>query len=471
MVAEIPELEDLAQAKLALAQLAEARQFQEAASLAAKAAALWPDDADFRAERAKHLLAAGALLEAETAAREALNAEASEAQKEVIWIILADALIRQERAADARETLREACFALPGSVALQARRGHQAAQAGDFPEVIDAYQAARDLAPEREVLHLGLLNGLWMAKRYALGSAAAARAVEQFPESASLRQQQASFLLAEGRTADAAAAARSALTIDPSLSASYWTLVSALWAADRQNEALRELVKACERLPGDAFLLMQLGRTARILSHHELAVRGYELAVTRPDAPEIAWTGLVQTLIEIDRLPEAFAHAKRGALGRSDISGMPSLLAEVILRQGAGEESASLSLAEILGLPVEAAQIQDAIIGALMRLDRWSEALGLLESLIGQAPREPAIAVKYAQALAGTGALAKAEELLEAILASNPDFIPAWQGLCDTLRRQKRIKESLVAYRRMEALGASQTILKETRYNLFGEYD
>lgn len=467
----LPELENPVQAKAALAQLAQARQFQEAASLAAKAAALWPDDADFRGERAKHLLAAGALLEAEAAAREVLLAEASDAQKEAAWIILADALIRQERAADAREALREACFALPGSVALQARRGHQAAQAGDYPEVIDAYQAARDLAPEREALHLGLLNGLWMAKRYALGTAAAARAVEQFPESAALRQQQASFLLAEGRAAEAAAAARSALTKDPSLSASYWTIVSALWAADRQNEALRELIKACEHLPGDAFLLMQLGRTARILSQHELAVRGYELAVTRPDAPEIAWTGLVQTLIELDRLPPAFEYAKKGALGRSDISEMPSLLAEVILRQGADWESASLSLADIFGLPVEAAPIQDAIIGALMRLDRWPEALGLLEGLIAQAPREPAISVKYAQALIGTGALVKAEELLEAILASNPDFIPAWQGLCDTLRRQKRIKEALVAYRRMEALGASQKFLKETRYNLFGEYE
>ncbi len=471
VVSEIPELEDPAQAKAALAQLWKARHFREAASLAAKAAVFWPEDAHFHAERAKNLLAAGALLEAESAARDALNAEASETLKEEVWIILADALIRQERVADAREALREACFAIPGSVALQARRGHQAAQANDYPEVIDAYQAARDLAPEREVLHLGLLNGLWMAKRYALGSAAAARAVERFPESATLRQQQASFLLAEGRTAEAAAAARSALTIDPSLSASYWTLVSALWAADRQNEALRELVKACERLPGDAFLLMQLGRTARIMSRHELAVSGYESAVARPDAPEIAWTGLVQTLIELDRLPEAFAYAKRGALGRSDISEMPSLLAEVILKQGVGAESASLSLAEILGLPVEAAQIKDAIIGALMRLDRWSEALGLLEGLIAQAPREPAIAVKYAQALAGTGALAKAEELLAAILASNPDFMPAWQGLCDTLRRQKRIKESLAAYRRMEALGASPKTLKETRYNLFGEYD
>ncbi|MCA3358462.1 MAG: hypothetical protein ING02_10720, partial [Roseomonas sp.] len=55
MVAEIPELEDLGQAKAALVQLTEARQFQEAASLAAKAMALWPDDADFRAERAKLL--------------------------------------------------------------------------------------------------------------------------------------------------------------------------------------------------------------------------------------------------------------------------------------------------------------------------------------------------------------------------------------------------------------------------------
>jgi cytochrome c-type biogenesis protein CcmH/NrfG len=73
--------------------------------------------------------------------------------------------------------------------------------------------------------------------------------------------------------------------------------------------------------------------------------------------------------------------------------------------------------------------------------------------------------------LAGTGELVKSGELLEAVLATNPDFIPAWQGLCDILRRQKRIKESLVAYRRMEALGASQRILKETRYNLFGEYD
>jgi tetratricopeptide (TPR) repeat protein len=229
----IPELEDPAQAKATLRGLWQARQFHEAAALAAKAMALWPDEAGFREQRAKCLLAAGALLEAEAAAREALLAEASDAQKEGAWIVLTDALIRQERAADAREALREACFAMPGSVALQARRGHQAVQALDSPEAIDAYQAARDLAPEREVLHLGLLSGLWMAKRYAVGSAAAARAVELFPGSAVMLQQHASFLLAEGRAGDAAVVARAAIQLEPKNASAHWSLVDALWRQDR----------------------------------------------------------------------------------------------------------------------------------------------------------------------------------------------------------------------------------------------
>ena len=106
-----------------------------------------------------------------------------------------------------------------------------------------------------------------------------------------------------------------------------------------------------------------------------------------------------------------------------------------------------------------------------MRVNRWSQAITMLEKILSEAPREPEIVVKYAQALTGSGALGKAEELLKSVLMPNPDFIPAWQGLCDTLRRQKRIKESLAAYRRMEALGAAPKILREARYNLFGEYD
>ena len=110
MASDIPELADLASAKCALAKLWRARQFGEAAALASKAVNLWPQDAEFRTQHAQSRLAAGALIEAEAAAREALLLEP---ESEDLWIVLADALIRQERSADARESLREACFAMP----------------------------------------------------------------------------------------------------------------------------------------------------------------------------------------------------------------------------------------------------------------------------------------------------------------------------------------------------------------------
>ncbi|MEY4859864.1 MAG: hypothetical protein RLZZ235_2031, partial [Pseudomonadota bacterium] len=91
VASDIPELADLASAKGALAKLWRARQFGEAAALASKAVNLWPQDAEFRTQHAQSLLAAGALIEAEVAAREALLLEP---ESEDLWIVLADALIR-----------------------------------------------------------------------------------------------------------------------------------------------------------------------------------------------------------------------------------------------------------------------------------------------------------------------------------------------------------------------------------------
>lgn len=469
MVAEIPELEDLAQAKLALAQLAEARQFQEAASLAAKAAALWPDDADFRAERAKHLLAAGALLEAETAAREALNAEASEAQKEVIWIILADALIRQERAADARETLREACFALPGSVALQARRGHQAAQAGDFPEVIDAYQAARDLAPEREVLHLGLLNGLWMAKRYALGSAAAARAVEQFPESASLRQQQASFLLAEGRAAEAIAVARAAVDLAPKNPLAHWALVDALWRRDRVNEAFRTLEAACEAIPGNAFLLAELTRLSIPLERRDSVIKFHHKAIELTDASPDIWHVLIRALIDERNFAAAAGIARRALMVHAQSADFGSLLVEALLLEGKTISEVSSDIASTLDVLPESLDIRHCVTSGLLALGRWDEAIAHLEEMRSLQPDQPELLLKFGIALTGRGAFREAIALLSELTEQHPAHVDAWEALCDAYRQAKEIKSAIIAYRRLEALKPPRPKMNRLRVRLFGE--
>ena len=469
MATALPELEDPAKAKAALAQLEGARQFEEAASLAAKAAALWPDDADFRAERAKHLLAAGALLEAEAAAREVLQAEASDAQKEAAWIILTDALIRQERAADAREALREACFAIPGSVALQARRGHQAVQAADYPEVIDAYQAARDLAPEREVLHLGLLNGLWMAKRYALGSTAAARAVEQFPESATLRQQQASFLLAEGRAAEAIGVARAALVLAPENPSAHWALVDALWRQDRFNEAFRTLEAACEAIPGNTFLLNELARLSIPMGRRDSVIKFYRKAIELPDASPDIWNVLIRALIVEEEFTDAAVIARRAMLAHAQSADFGSLLVEALLLEGKTVSEASSDIASILDTSPESPDVRHFVITGLLALARWDEAIALLEEMRSLQPDQPELLLKFGIALTGQGAFRDAIALLSELTEKHPGHVDAWEALCDAYRQAKEIKSAIMAYRRLEALKPPRPKMNRLRVRLFGE--
>ena len=469
VASEIPELEEPAQAKAALTGLWRERRFHEAASLAAKAMALWPEEAEFHEQRAKCLLAAGALLEAEAAAREALLAEASDAQKEEAWIVLTDALIRQERASDAREALREACFAMPGSVALQARRGHQAMQAQDYPEAIDAYQVACSLAPEREALHLGLLSGLWIAKRYALGSAAAARAVAQFPESAVMRQQQGNFLLAEGRNTDAAAVAREAIKLDPGNTHSNWVLVDALWRQDRYNEGFRTLEAALDRSPTDVFLLQQLVRLAPAVFREDAIPTTHRRAIELGEVPSGVWEVLIRSLIKEEAHEEAAETARRAMLVYPAASEFGAMLAEIMLMLGTDQLAIAKAIADVLGVETNGLSVQIALISGLLNLHRWDDATRLLETLRYDTPEEPGLLLRFGIALTGKGAVQDAMAVLSVLVEKHPDNISAWEALCDAYRVAKQIKNAIAAYRRLEALGASVETMRRVQVKLFGE--
>ena len=469
MATGIPELEEPAQAKAALAGLWKARQFHEAAALAAKAMALWPDEAEFRAERAKHLLAAGALLEAEAAAREALLAEASDAQKEDAWIVLTDALIRQERAADAREALREACFAMPRSIALQARRGHQAVQVTDFPEAIDAYQAARDLAPEREALHLGLLSGLWMAKRYAMGSAAAARAVELFPESAVMLQQHASFLLAEGRAAEAIGVARATLVLAPENASAHWALVDALWRQDRYNESFRTLEAACQAIPGNTFLLNELVRLSIPMGRRDSVIKFYRKAIELPDASPDIWNVLIRAHIAEEEFSTAAAIARRALLAHALAADFGSLLVEALLLEGKTDAEAASDIASTMDIEPESLDIRHFVITGLLALGRWDEAIVHLEEMRSLQSDQPELLLKFGIAFTGQGAFREAIALLSELTHQHPAHVDAWEALCDAYRQAKEIKSAIMAYRRLEALKPPRPKMNRLRVRLFGE--
>ena len=456
-------------ASAALSRLWQEKRFPEGAELARRAMARFPEEPRFGVGLTNFLLAAGELAKAEEAARAFLSGNPPIGFAEEVWIALADAVIRQERAAEAREILRDACLALPVSVPLQARRGRQAMLAQDYAEAVEALQIATDLAPEREVLQNSLLAALWQTQRYAVGSKMAARAVEAMPQSAGIRLHLANFLFAENRAREAATVAREAIELDPSNTRAHWVLVDALWRQDRYNESFRTLQAALERFPADVFLLRQVARLAPAVFQEDAIMPPYRRAIGLADMPRGIWETLIRALMKLEDFTEAADTARRAMLVHPGAPEFGALLAEILLNDDRDQEIIAADIATALGVEIKALPVQIALISGLLSHQKWDEATSLLESLHSDAPDEPELLLRFGIALTGKGAIDEAIAILSTLAEKHPENMSAWEALCDAYREAKQIKSSVAAYRRLEALGASVETMRRVQVKLFGE--
>lgn len=456
-------------ASAALNRLWQEKRFAEGAELARRAMVRFPEEQQFGVGRTNFLLAAGELAKAEEAARAFLRGSPPIGLAEEVWIALADAVIRQERAAEARDILREACLAVPASVALQARRGRQAMLAQDYAEAAEALQIACDLAPERENLQNYFLLALWQAQRYAVGSKMAARAVELMPQSPGIRLHLANFLFAENRAREAAAVAREVIELDPTNAHAHWVLVDALWRQDRANEGFRTLEAAVARFPTNVFLLQQLARLSGAVSREDAVPIAYRRAIGLGEMPRAIWEVLIRALIKQEEYEEAADTARRAILVFPAAPEFGALLAEILLHKGAAQEAIVKDIANALGTEMDALPVQIALISGLLTHERWDEATTLLEGLRSNAPDQPELLLAFGIALTGKGAPEEAVAILSALAEKYPDNMQAWEALCDAYREAKQIKGAISAYRRLEALGAPLHLMRRVQVKLFGE--
>ncbi|MGI9129080.1 MAG: tetratricopeptide repeat protein [Roseomonas sp.] len=456
-------------ARAALNRLWHEKRFKEGAEVARRAAARFPDEPGFGVGQANFWLAAGELAAAEDAARSFLAGSPPPGLAEEAWIILADTLTRQERAADTRLVLQEACLALPASIPLQARRGRQAMLAQDFAEAVEALQIACELAPEREVLQNSLLSALWQTQRYAVGSKMAARAIEILPESPGLRMHLANFLFAENRVREAQAVAQQVITLDPSNTRAHWVIVDALWRQDRYNESFRTLEAAIERFPTDIFLLQQLARLSSAASREDAVPIAYRRAISLAEMPRGIWEVLIQALIKQEEFKEAADTARRAMLLYPATPEFGALLAEILLRNGTGLEAITQDIADVLGQESRALPVQIALISGMLSQQKWDEATSLLEELRADTADQPELMLGFGIALTGKGAHDDAVAILSALAEKQPDNLQTWEALCDAHREAKQLKGAVAAYRRLEALGAPLHMMRRVQVKLFGE--
>jgi predicted Zn-dependent protease len=105
---------------------------------------------------------------------------------------------------------------------------------------------------------------------------------------------------------------------------------------------------------------------------------------------------------------------------------------------------------------------------ALLKLERGDEALVLASASDNGQASNPETRLRFAKALISMMASDKAEAELRCIAEEAPDWIPGLDALCEALRQQKKIKEALAVFRRIEDLNPDQSVLREIRYRMFG---
>jgi tetratricopeptide (TPR) repeat protein len=272
----------------------------------------------------------------------------------------------------------------------------------------------------------------------------------------------------ERRYTEAEGAARRALEYDPRMTEAHGALFDALMAQQRFGDAFRGLQAACEQFPEDVSLWQMLGRHAMRRSVIDLAISAFENAVALPGAPVNAWAGLIGALFVKQRYSDAAKQAERALLAFSTNHNLAVLLAEALLRNGEEIEHVKARLADSLGVGSNSTPVSHAIMDALIKLDRPDEALPLAEQRDDQQANSAETRLRFAKALLSMGAHDRAEAELRGLAEEAPDWIPGLDALCEALRQQKKIKEALALFRRIEALGPDQMVLRDLRYRMFG---
>jgi tetratricopeptide (TPR) repeat protein len=114
-----------------------------------------------------------------------------------------------------------------------------------------------------------------------------------------------------GRAADAAAAFRRAVTIDPAYASAHNNLGAALAELGRHAEAADAFARACALQPDDEAAAMNLGNARVQLGALDAALRTYQDIAARHPGSAAPWNALALTLVQLDRDAEALPFLDR----------------------------------------------------------------------------------------------------------------------------------------------------------------
>jgi predicted Zn-dependent protease len=295
--------------------LARQRRHAEGRLAAAEAVARHPQDAVLAGRHGAFLLACG---EASGAEREARRCVALAPQDEAAWLVLADALWRQQRMRDAVLALEEGLAALPGSGALAARLGHLLIAQDKRVPAIAAFRRAVDAGLAPAHVWLGLTDALWRLQRLAEATEVARGGVAAHPGHAELRARLAQLLLAAGAEEEAGSVLAEAIASRPDSEEVRLAMADALWRQGRRGEAVAAAREAVAAAPDRPAVAARLGHLLLEGGEVEEAAAIFERVTAAAPGLVTGWVGLCDAERQRKRLKAAIEACRRAEQAGAD---------------------------------------------------------------------------------------------------------------------------------------------------------
>ncbi|GGG25676.1 hypothetical protein GCM10010964_12030 [Caldovatus sediminis] len=422
------------------------------------------------------LMEAGQFEEAEAAFR---AARAGDPHYVPIHLGLIAALEAAGKTEAAAQAAAEAVEALPEPPILRLRLGKALLAAGRHAAAAAALREALarnpDLAEAREALAAAERAG-----RAAAGDAGAEDAAAPPAPAARGRPGARPPAAAKGAAEPCASALRpaappagaalqrlrQAVARDPSDEAAHLALIDALLAEGRKAPALAAAQAAVAALPGSGACRARLG--VLLLPRRPAdAVGPLRAAIALGHATEQVRLGLAQGLNLLGRKDEALAVARETVAAFPDSMHAQAQLGMLALHADPAEAVPALRAAIALGHGHHG--IAHALAHGLRALGDQAGAIAALREAAEREPTNLHTRFLLGRLLEEAEDWPAAEEAFRSVLALDEAHADAHLHLSEALRRQKRIREAVAAFRRGEALGPSQSLLRAQRYRMFGE--
>jgi tetratricopeptide (TPR) repeat protein len=236
-----------------------------------------------------------------------------------------------------------------------------------------------------------------------------------------------------GNLAEAVAAYRRALALNPNLVEAHINMGNALRGLGALAEAAASYRRALALKPDHALVHSNLGALLRGLGQFDDAVASFRRALEiKPDFVE-AHNNLGNALKDLGRLDEAVASYRQALVLRPDLAEVHSNLGNALMDQGRLDEAAASYRRALISKPdyVEA----HTNLGIVLRLQsRAVDAEASCRRALKIHPESVAAMSLLAELHGDNGRIAEAEELFKRAIAIDPQLPQAWAGIA-TLRK------------------------------------